>query len=156
MTRPWYYDMVEKSAAAYNLDPKVVEAIIMQESNGRTAAYRYEPVFYDHYIKNNPQFNTMDQRRSSSSYGLCQVMYTTAVQYGFDKEPEFLFIPWINIEYGCRVLSDLVVWAKGDVWKAVQAYNGGKGNWDSPMAQHYMKSVFDWFRKISLREGEFA
>jgi soluble lytic murein transglycosylase-like protein len=59
-----------------------------------------------------------------------QVLYATATDYGYVTDPEYLFLPKVGLDIGCRHLAELVRWAKGDIQKALGAYNGGKGNWD--------------------------
>lgn len=153
MTRPWFRPLLEATAAKYDLDPNVVEAITFQESSYRPSAFRFEPMFYARYIKDNPRFNRMEPVRVASSYGLMQVMYTTAVDFGFTQEPEYLFIVDINLEFGCKFFADLYAWAGHDTKKALQAYNGGKGAWDRPMARAYGSAVWDLVQKVDRREG---
>lgn len=153
MTIPWYRPLLEQEAAKCGLDADLVEAIVMQESAGRCAAYRYEPMFWTRYLQNNPLFNTYDPQRASASYGLMQVMYSTAWELGFRKTPEYLFIPETAIEYGVLYLAGLMLWAGADTWKAVAAYNGGRGAWNQPQAQRYAINVQSIFNKIKARSG---
>jgi soluble lytic murein transglycosylase-like protein len=137
-----YRAEIAAAAATHRLDPNLVEAVILIESSGQADAFRFEPGFYDRYLKDKPEYAGKIPRRISSSYGLMQVMYTTALACGFDPTapPEHLFVPAINLEYGCRKLSLELAWAT-DVAKALAAYNAGRGNWDSASGRLYAQRV---------------
>ena len=144
----FYSDTVERIAKAHGLDPLLVEAVIQQESSGHPDAFRHEPGFFLRYVKNNTRFSGADARRVASSYGLMQVMYPTAVDHGFDGEPEELFLVPINIEIGCRVLAKLMARFKGDTLLVLAAYNGGPGN-------VHAKIPLEYARKVLLRHATF-
>jgi soluble lytic murein transglycosylase-like protein len=136
-----YRDLVEATAGGHGLDPNLVEAIVIAESSGHTDAFRFEPGFYRRYLEGKPEFVGMNPRRVSSSYGLMQVMYTTAQQYGFTDHPEALFVPMTGLQYGCLHFKRLLAWAKGDTRKALAAYNGGQGNYSATDPQRYASKV---------------
>ena len=112
-----------------NIDPILVTAVVLTESNGKAHAYRYEDGYYHAYIEHNTKYKDMSKDRISASYGLMQIMFLTAVDYGFPihSAPEELFLPATNLIYGCKILRSLLTWAGGDVNKALCAYNGGRG-----------------------------
>ena len=142
MTVTPYRKEIEGAAHERGLDPNLVEAVVICESSGRTDAFRFEPMFYERYLKGRPQWAGQNPRRVASSYGLMQVMYTTAVEHGFSYDaPEYLFIPTVGLDMGCTVLAAFLEWAGGDVLKALAAYNGGQGNWLGGQAQLYSKKV---------------
>lgn len=124
-----YRAEVEAIATRHELPPDLVQAVCMVESSGRTDAFRHEPDFWTRYMAGKPEWDGAIIRRVSSSYGLCQVMYPVALEHGYPKAdaPEYLFVPIVGLEYGCRVLAKLLTWAKGDVRAALAAYNGGRG-----------------------------
>lgn len=136
--RSIYRPEIEAAAARHALDPDLVEALVEQESDSKFYAYRFEPGFWTRYLAPNPTWSKRRPAEVSASYGLTQVMYTTAVEKGFDGQPWQLFDPATNLEYGCRVLAANLVWAEkafsgnpGDksrivVASALAAYNGGK------------------------------
>lgn len=136
-----YRRMIERAAKVHNLDPDLVEAIVVAESGGLTDAFRFEPVFFDHYLKGRPEYDREIPRRVSSSYGLMQVMFTTAQQYGFVGPPELLFVPETGLRLGCQHLAKLLSWADRDLRQALAAYNGGQGNWHAPTPQAYAAKV---------------
>lgn len=125
--RPPYLKEIAEAAAAHGLDKRVVEALVIVESSGRTNAYRYEAGFWSKYLANHPDYRGAVPERVSASYGLMQVMYPVAREMGFPfADPELLFVPATGLEYGCRKLASLLTWAEGDLQSALAAYNGGK------------------------------
>lgn len=67
------------------------------------------------------------RERVSASYGLMQILFVVANERGFRGEPEDLYIPEVNLHWGCRQLSWLYRRLEGDRRKVVAAYNGGLG-----------------------------
>jgi soluble lytic murein transglycosylase-like protein len=126
MTFP-YRAEVEVIASRHGLTPDLVQAVCMVESAGKTDAYRF-----------------------SASYGLMQVMFTTAVEHGMapTEPPEYLFVPIIGLDWGCRILAKRIAWAKGDLRKALASYNGGKGNWTAAAPQRYADKVLAELSKL--------
>jgi len=139
---------IEAAADDHGLDPNLIEAVVIAESSGQTDAFRYEPGFYAQYIKGKPAYVAWNPRRVSSSYGLCQVMFTTAQQYGFSDAPELLFVPEVGLKFGCLHLKRLLAWAKGDTRKALAAYNGGQGNWNATDPQRYASKVLKLYDSV--------
>ena len=80
--RAWqlYGELIEKVAKKYDLDPQLIFATIMTESEGNPQAYRFEPHLGD------------------ASYGLGQILYSTAVSLGFTGKPEDIYRPEIAID----------------------------------------------------------
>lgn len=116
-------------AERHDLAPDLVQAVCLVESAGYTDAFRPEPAFWDRYLKGKPEWDGANPRRVSASYGLMQVMFPVAVEHGMARTepPEYLFVPLIGLDYGCRVLAERLVWAKGELRAALASYNGGKG-----------------------------
>lgn len=134
MTSPTAYGpQIATAARAHGLAPDLVEALVLIESSGRTWAYRFEPDFWTRYMLPTLQWKDHNPARVSASYGLCQVMFVVAIEVGFTgPDPEYLFVPTIGLEYGCRKLEQLLRWAKGNVTQALCAYNGGRGGNQAP------------------------
>ncbi len=142
-----YRREIIQAAREHGLDPNLVEAVVVVESSGRTDAFRFEPGFYDKYLKNNPDYRGEIPRRVSSSYGLMQVLCPVARELGLKREPEYLFVPTIGLFFGCKKLAQLMTWAGGDIPKALEAYNGGKGSVGSLTTQRYAAKVIrEWDR----------
>jgi hypothetical protein len=143
-----YRDLMHRLGEREGVDPLLLEAVSFQESSWRADAFRFEPAFYERYLKGKPQFKGQVPRRISSSYGLFQVMYSTALEHGFSDEPEVLFVPFTNILMGARILKSLLSWAGGDVAQALAAYNGGKGNWKAAIPGDYARRVLTHYTRL--------
>lgn len=148
-----YRDLIVVSAKRRQLDPLIVEALVLTESAGQADAFRFEPAFYDKYLKGKPDWQDAIPRRVSSSYGLMQLMYPTAKDLGFVGEPEVLFVPSVNLTWGCLHLERLLAWAGGEYVRAFAAYNGGKGGNAAPpfRNQAYADRVLAAFSKLRAR-----
>lgn len=124
-------NLVDKYAVKYQLSQALILAVIQMESGGNEKAFRFEPGFYDHYLKNNLNWQNIMRERNyvpeqvSSSYGLMQLMYTTAWMLGFRGYPEQLYDPEINIDIGCKYLRQLMDKYDGNHMLALAHYNGG-------------------------------
>lgn len=111
-----YWDIVKRSAGKYKVPAEIIYSIIEIESNFIEKAYRYEA-----HIKD-------------ASYGLMQILSSTAREFGLSGKPELLFDPQINIDIGTRYLSWLYskygeIKDEDQRWFfAIGAYNAGRGN----------------------------
>lgn len=152
----WVRPMIEEIADKYELDPQLIEAVVRTESSGNPRAYRFEPAFWDRYLKGKAFYQAHQPRRVSASYGLMQVMYPTArEEFGFKGEPEDLFNPQRSLELGCMLLRKNLVWSGGDMDAALAAYNGGrtKDNMNPPYRNGgYVKKVHAHLKNI--KEGK--
>jgi soluble lytic murein transglycosylase-like protein len=99
------------AAKRYGLHPQLVTAVVMRESTGRTNAYRYEPGVWE-WFKTNEHAKGLNKYRAAASYGLMQVLYATATDYGYVTDPEYLFLPKVGLDLGCRHLAEMIKWAK--------------------------------------------
>lgn len=143
-----YRSLIERIAKGHGLDPNLVEATVLHESCGQTDAFRFEPRFYDKYLKGKPEYAGQNPRRISSSYGLMQCMYSTAQQYGYNDPPEHLFVPETGLHYGCLHLRAMLHKFNGNVRIALAAYNGGPGNISAPDPQRYAGEVLTLYRSV--------
>lgn len=164
--RFFYRAEVEAIAVSHGLDADLVTAVCLHEAfdyawkaRGVTSAFRHEPQFWLRYMAHKPEWDGAVPFRVSSSYGLMQVMYPTALEHGYPKHdpPEHLFIPTIGLEYGCRVLASCLRWAHGDALAALAAYNGGKTPDNGPGVtpkrnEGYVQAVLVWLGRV--RSGE--
>lgn len=149
-----YRAEIEAIAAQFHLEPDLVEAVVLTESSGKTHAYRFEPGFWQRYLKGKPQYDGANPERVSSSYGLMQVMYPVAREMGFHEDaPEYLFVPTVGLLWGCKKLRSLLDWAKQNVNQALAAYNGGKGGNETPpyRNQHYVDKVQRNLERIRMQ-----
>lgn len=134
--RTAYTALIKEYAEKHGVDADLMEALVITESGGKADAFRWEPVFWERYqLVKKPEYAKEIPRRWSSSYGLCQIMGVVAKEMGFDSpDPEQLFIPSVNLDYGCAKLRSLFDWAQEfkvsdfqQTRAALAAYNGGKG-----------------------------
>ncbi len=100
---------IQSASWLYNVPVSWISAVILAESSGDPMAYRYEPA------------------RKEASYGLMQLLESTARGLGFSGSADQLYLPSVNIDLGTRYLAGLRErW--GDDLKAVySAYNSGSG-----------------------------
>lgn len=123
-----YTSLIVQAASNYSLPVDILEAQILQESNGRADAFRFEQAFYERYIKMNPMAVGFKYGPlAACSFGLMQIMLETAMESGYLDRPELLFMPRVGLNWGARYMKSLVDWAAGDIEQALAAYNGGKG-----------------------------
>jgi len=148
MEKFWFDDEVAAAAEKHGLEPELVKAVCMVESSGLTSGYRYEPAFWLRYLAKNPRYGGQNPRRVSASYGLMQVMYSTAVQHGLVGPPELMFQPAVGLMYGCLHLKHLLDKCGGNVEQALAQYNGGeKGNTEPPYRNGaYAERVMRYYR----------
>lgn len=144
-----YEPEIAAAARNHGLDPQLVTAVVLQESAGKTDAFRYEPGVWT-WFQGHPKAAGLSARRAASSYGLMQVLYATATDYGFNTEPEYLFIPRVGLDFGCYHLAHCLKWGHYSVGRGLAAYNGGaseKGA-NKAQAQRYATEVLDKLAKL--------
>lgn len=140
----WFRAEVEMTASLFGLDPDLLQAQVLVESSGKTHAYRFEPGFWQRYMKDKPEWDGANPERVSASYGLLQIMFPVAKELGYNDIPEHLFAPVTGLHWGALKLAKLRDWAGGDMAAALASYNGGKkGNDKRPFRnQIYVNKVF--------------
>ena len=138
-TRTAYTAVIETAATAWELDPHLLEALVIAESAGHADAFRFEPLYAQRYrvAERYPQWPV---RAVAASYGLCQLMFLTAKGLGYVGEPEGLFLPSLNISLGAQYLRACWDWATTfgqpdpvTLQAALCSYNGGRNSNTSPM-----------------------
>lgn len=97
------------NARKYGLEKLWLKALGIVESSLNPHAYRYEPAFWERYLKNNPEWKDRDASVVSASWGACQLMFTTAWALGLRTQPDEAMVedlcnPVINIELGAKLL----------------------------------------------------
>lgn len=95
-----YESRIQAAADRHGVDPRLVKAVILQESGGNPSA-----------------------TSPKGAAGLMQVMPATFVELGYD--PARIYEPDLNIEAGVRYLSQGLAAFEGDVYWAAAAYNAG-------------------------------
>lgn len=164
---------IETAAAGHGLSANLVEAIVLQESGGNTWATRPEPAYrYLVTAKTGQPFRFLSPNEAASklppsdfhgilpsgalqewlgqqtSWGLMQVMGAVARELGF-KAPYFaeLTDPMTGLHFGCKHFANQLAWSKGNVNRALGAYNAGHGGADG-VGQDYATKVQVWLRQI--------
>lgn len=80
-----------------------------------------------------PKFNARSYRREpngAESFGLMQILSSTARDLGFTGAPTDLFDPYTGVLWGTRYLAKQLQRYGGDYSKAVAAYNAGSARPD--------------------------
>jgi hypothetical protein len=124
----------------YSIPKLLLKAVAIAESALDVRAFRHEPSFWISYkdaiLKKWPELAGRDVAEVSSSFGLLQLMFTTAYGLGYRGDGEGLYDPTVNVQLGTKLLRqnlDYVI-AKKFVEKfpwlsplqvALCLYNGG-------------------------------
>ena len=121
-------DVINECADKYNIDNELIRAIIQVESGWDTGVVS-----------------------NKGAQGLMQLMPKTAAMLGVNNP----FDPAQNIEGGARYISDLTDKYRGDVEKALAAYNAGSARVDSgnipAVSSRYVKNVMAIYHKLRER-----
>lgn len=124
-----------KYAKEYELIPKIVAGVVWQESKGDHFAVRFEPLFYEKYIKNKPLTGYVpksgipteetERHLRSYSFGLMQIMGATARDFGYSAQYLTQLVrAKDNIRVGCLILKTYIDRA-GSIKGGLLRYNGG-------------------------------
>jgi soluble lytic murein transglycosylase-like protein len=154
------------TARKFKLKAKFLKAVAVCESSLNERAYRFEPAFFEKYLKDKDEWKDKDPREVSASFGLCQLMFTTAWGMGYRGDGEGLYDPVVNVTLGARYIRKLIDKCKKERWHfntpfnplsmAMARYNGGsyknpdKDGWIRNEA--YVKKIFKTFRQLKEEE----
>jgi len=167
---------IEQVAPGHGLEPDLVEAVVLTESSGNPFANKPETRYpYVMNVRTWKPFRqlTPDERIAASapvdfptlaghrdqewqaqrtSWGLMQIMGAVAREHGF-RGPYLVELVDVvaNLQIGCRHLAGFLAWTKGDVDKALRAYNGGRGGVLSPSTAPYPIKVREYLAHIKGR-----
>ena len=118
-------DVIDKYSYKYNIDKELIRAMIQVESGWQ-----------------------IDAVSNKGAQGLMQLMPSTAAMLGVDDP----FDPVQNIEGGVRYISDLTDKYRGDVEKALAAYNAGPARVDSgnipEVSRRYVRNIMSIYHRI--------
>ena len=118
-------DVIDFCADKYNIDNELIRAMIQVESGWQ-----------------------VDAVSNKGAQGLMQLMPKTAAMLGVDDP----FDPVQNIEGGVRYISDLTDKYRGDIEKALAAYNAGPARVDSgnipEVSRRYVKNIMALYHRI--------
>lgn len=159
-------DLIVTAATTRGLAPDLVEAVVLQESDGNEWAWNPEPAYkYLWNVRTQKPFRALTYAELASekppvdfpmlagdrdqewwaqqaSWGLMQVMGALARELGF-VGPYIgeIYKPELNLQLGCKNLAALMKWAGGNERNALAAYNGGRGGYKLPDPQRYADEV---------------
>jgi len=134
MTQADMINIARTTAQDEGLFPELVCAVIEQESSWNPFSIRYEPAFFEHYVKpimDTTTISITEAQARAFSWGLMQTMGQTVRELGFTGNMASLCDPPIGILWGCKVLAHKLAMAEGNTEKALLLYNGG-GNLQYP------------------------
>ncbi|MBQ7543833.1 MAG: lytic transglycosylase domain-containing protein [Synergistaceae bacterium] len=118
-------EVIDRCAEKYNIDSELIRAMIQVESGWDTQAVS-----------------------NKGAQGLMQLMPRTAAMLGV-TDP---FNAEQNIEGGVRYISDLTDKYRGDIEKALAAYNAGPARVDAgnipEVSKRYVKNIMSIYRKL--------
>jgi hypothetical protein len=180
------YDEIFKRACDANgfgrKSAMIFKAIVQGESTWRPRAYRYEPALFQRMKKKDPYWADKDPSIVSASYGLAQILFTTAwaidlrpvdfmslKHHHFQALAETLYDPEKSIFYEVKLMRALIdkIWADKipKKWEHLSAmdialarYNGGSYlNPDDNGVldeQKYVDKVWRNYRDIEAKEAK--
>ena len=140
MTPKRYQVEAETAAGKWGVDPALILALVLRQSGGNADHFQFERKAWNRGLRS--QYPGANPRRISSFYGLLALFYPTTQKDGFEHSPEYLFLPEINLEWGCKRLRNLLQWSQGfevsesvrltSALAAFRTGTGGNAPTDSP------------------------
>src|SRR5712691_11433692 len=130
ITRRVLMDIVRGKAQQHGVDPALACAVAEQESEWNPWAFRFEASFYRQYVAplytaEKLKADLTEMQARATSWGLFQVMGQVAREHDFaGRYLTELCQPDVGAEYGCLVLRQKLERERGDVVRALLAYNG--------------------------------
>ena len=132
-----YGQFIREASALYDIDPNLIFATIMIESGGNPRAVRYEP------------------RLNDASYGLGQLLYSTARGLGYAGTPAGLYDPETNIDLIARYhRRNLDHYGHLTAEELTTAYNTGSP-YKKPWSGHLAK-FNKWYNRVESLEVDLS
>jgi len=146
-----FAQVLEQTAERFNIPIGLLYGICKQESSFIATAIRWEPGFYHRYIKPRKDIPFEEAVGQAHSFGLMQIMGSTARWMGYKKDLTGLWQPIINLNYGCKYFAKLVKKYNGNLKDAIAAYNAGSarktGDDGDYVNQEYVDRVVIYWNK---------
>ena len=133
------FDNINYWSNQYELPVALVMGIIAQESGFNSLAKRYEP------------------KLDTSSYGLTQILYTTAKDYGFTGDEDSLFDDNVNLKFGLKYLKKQYDKYNQNIQDTISAYNLGTAKKLSSgkyANQQYVNQVLSYYMFYNAKFNE--
>lgn len=130
-TRSKYKEIIQSVSVKYNLDPQLIHATIMTESEGRENAYRYEP------------------RLNDASLCLGQILTSTARYLGYTGNIKDIYKPEVCIDLIGRYHRKMLdTYGELNSTQLAIAYNAGSP-WKRPVYGHITRFQ-KWFNEQAV------
>lgn len=145
--------LIAQKAKEWNVPFHMLKSLVLVESGGKKNAMRYEPSYPWLYRVNDMAKElvcTVDTMKviQSTSWGLCQILGSTAYELGFRGWGADLCKPDVNLTYACMYLRKHIKrYGKKNVYDIIAAYNAGtarKIEKDKYVNQRYV----NYFKRI--------
>lgn len=141
-------EVIKNNAALFGVDEILIKCVIIQEARSQvdlvknglreinSFAIRHEPKYTEKYIpkslsnyKGYIPTTVIEEKEKylrSCSWGCMQILGQTAREQGFSCESLYQLLDIeLNIYYGVKYLSYLLVLKQGNILRAIDNYNGG-------------------------------
>lgn len=133
--KPSLSQTIETETQRHGLPEGLIEAVIEQESEGKSKAKNPEP-------KLCAEMTPKGWRKADCmSRGLMGVVYGWHKDKCGLKKPSDLYDPITNVQCGAAVLKEKITLAKGDIQRGLNLYNGDKSG-------RYARAVTAKWRKV--------
>lgn len=141
---------IRLACSHYSLPYHVVAGVVAQESAGNRKALRAEPKYLwlwgddpgERLGRPPGEDEATEWYCQRISWGLMQVMGAVARELGFRGDWGDLFEPDTNLDLGCKYLAWCLKREHGDVFYALQRYNGGGSK--TERTARYARGVMVW------------
>ncbi|MBT8187839.1 MAG: lytic transglycosylase domain-containing protein [Croceitalea sp.] len=128
MTLPW--TDISRICKEFEINPKIIAAIVMQESAGNPYATRYEDHYrwtldIERFARKNRISRDTENMQQKTSWGLMQIMGGLARELGFEGPLVRLCEPEINLRLGIKHILNLKQRYSKNLSDVIAAYNAG-------------------------------
>ena len=126
LTKDELLKLTRQTSEAYGLDFALVAAVVEQESSWNPWALRFEPAFYERYMKGITTISDTERHSRAFSWGLMQTMGQVCREFGFKGEfLSMLSDPTAGLDIGCRILKSKLASHPSSVESGLLSWNGG-------------------------------
>lgn len=126
---PW--DVINTVSEGWDIDPRLVGAMVQVESRGNPFLCRFEPSYPKKWLVDPKEFAKSlgqtfftERVHQKTSWGLLQIMGATARDEGYEAALSILTTSYEGLVWGCKYLKKQQK-RYNSVYGAVAAYNAG-------------------------------